>query len=218
MASCVCRFAMTANCPALATPQRSHSPTPTLHIACGQKSVWERNGVILPGQAWLHVGGHRAPPLNMGLWLCLCSHACPVVSSLLRDMSDAWRLSSILTTWLWHCLYLLMAHRCRVGWSTSGPRRGKTTPSEMSLFISLWHGAHCTSALEHSRKRSNMANILTADLPSDDEQDDDFDPAQDGGGSDTEKKRSAASRKRRRFGARQPADEPGVEDAEEASY
>ncbi len=88
----------------------------------------------------------------------------------------------------------------------------------MSLFISLWQGAHCTSALEHSRKRSKMANILTADLPSDDEQDDDFDPAQDGGGSDTEKKRSAASRKRRRFGARQSADEPGVEDAEEVSY
>ena len=92
--------------------------------------------------------------------------------------------------------------------------RGTFAPNG-NVSVALWPTA---AAPEHSRQRSKMANILTADLPSDDEQDDDFDPAQDNGASDTEKKRSTASRKRRRFGAQQPADEIEGEGAEEVSH
>ena len=59
-----------------------------------------------------------------------------------------------------------------------------------------------------------MANILTADLPSDDDLDDDFDPAKDDGGSGDEKKRHAVSRKRLRVGGPLGADS-GVRDEHE---
>ena len=59
-----------------------------------------------------------------------------------------------------------------------------------------------------------MANILTADLPSDDDLDDDFDPTKDDGGSGDEKKRHAVSRKRLRVGGPLGADS-GVRDEHE---
>ncbi|KAK9840794.1 hypothetical protein WJX81_005189 [Elliptochloris bilobata] len=62
-----------------------------------------------------------------------------------------------------------------------------------------------------------MANILTADLPSDDELDDDFDPTKDNGGSGDEKKRSAASRKRLRNSGPLAAHAEGRDNGEEGA-
>ena len=60
-----------------------------------------------------------------------------------------------------------------------------------------------------------MANILTADLPSDDDLDDDFDPSKDDGGSGGEKKRPSAHTKRLRLGRPLGADALGRDEHEE---